>query len=164
MNNMKSVLLTLLMTILSVTAMAQDFATRFMAEHKKDANLTCITISPTMMKQILKVDAVEKDEKMADVISNLKSMQLITSKVKASRYYQEALKVIEKNANRFDPYLSSKDHFGESRIMVRRHKGAIVEMVMLTNYRKAFSVINFTGIMSDEFISELARSMRQKRS
>ena len=71
---MKSVLLTLLMTILSVTAMAQDFATRFMAEHKKDANLTCITISPTMMKQILKVDAVEKDEKMADVISNLKSM------------------------------------------------------------------------------------------
>ena len=72
--------------------------------------------------------------------------------------------IVEKNANRFDPYLSSKDRFGESRIMVRRHKGAIVEMVMLTNYRKAFSVINFTGIMSDEFISELARSMKQKRS
>lgn len=163
MNNMKSVLLTLLMTVLSVAAVAQDFATRFMAEHKKDANLTCITISPTMMKQILKIDAVEKDEKMADVISNLKSMQLITSKVRGARYYQQALKVV-KNANHFDPYLFSKDHFGESRIMVRRHKGAIVEMVMLTSYRRAFSVINFTGILSDEFISELARSMRQKRS
>lgn len=164
MNDMKSVLLTLLMTVLSVTVAAQDFATRFMAEHKSDANLSCITISPSMMKQILKVDAVEKDENMAEVISNLKSMQLITAKVKATRYYQEALKIVEKNSDRFDPYLSSKDKFGESRIMVRRHKGTIVEMVMLTNYRKKFSVINFTGIMSDDFISELAGSMKQKRS
>jgi hypothetical protein len=164
MNDMKSVLLTLLMTVFSVTAMAQDFATRFMAEHKEDANLTCITISPTMMKQILKVDAVEKDEKMADVISNLKSMQLITAKVKSLHYFQQAMKIADKNSNRFDPYLASKDRFGESKVMVRRHKGTIVEMVMLTNYRKKFSVINFTGLMSDDFISQLTRSMKQKRS
>lgn len=148
------------MTVFSLTVAAQDFATRFMAEHKKDANLTCITISPTMMKQILKVDAVEKDEKMSDVISNLKSMQLITAQVKALHYYQQALKVVEKNADRFDPYRSSKDKFGESKLMVRRHKGTIVEMVVLTYYRKKFSVINFTGLMSDDFISRLARSMK----
>lgn len=152
------------MTVFSLTAVAQDFATRFMAAHKEDANVSCITISPTMMNKILKVDAVEKNEKMADVISNLKSMQLLTSTMRPLHYYKEAMKIADQNADRFEPYTSSKSKNKECKIMVRKHKGFIVEMVMLTRTRYKFSVINFTGNMSDEFISELAGTVSQKHS
>jgi hypothetical protein len=164
MNDMKSVLLALLMTVSSMVGMAQDFATRFMTEHKKDANISCITISPTMMDKILKVDAVEKDEKMSDMISNLKSMQLITSDVRPLHYYREALKIIDKNADRFEPYLSFNDKKEEGKIMLRKHKGVIVEMVLLKKARYKFSVINFTGNMSEDFISKLAGSVKQRHS
>jgi hypothetical protein len=161
---MKSVLLALWMTLFSVVAFAQDFATRFMAEHQQDANLSCITISPTMMNKILKSDAAEKDEQMAEMISNLKSMQLLTSKTRVQRYYREALKVIDKNSDRFEPYLSFKGKLEECKMMVRRRKGTIIEMVMLTKNKHQFSVINLTGIMSDDFISQLAGALKQKHS
>jgi hypothetical protein len=51
-----------------MAGMAQDFATRFMTEHQQDGHISCITISPTMMNKILKVDAVEKDENMSEMI------------------------------------------------------------------------------------------------
>lgn len=143
---------------------AQDFATRFMSEHKQNKDLTCITISPTMMEKILKTDAVEKDDNMTEVISNLKSMQLLTSEVRVLHYYNEALKLLEKNCDRFEPYLSFKGKKETCRIMIRKNKGVIVEMVMLSNKRHQFSVINFTGNMSDEFISKLANSMNPKHS
>ena len=57
---MKSVLLMCWMALLSVAVSAQDFASRFMAEHQADSNLTCVTISPKMMEEIMKSDA-EKD-------------------------------------------------------------------------------------------------------
>lgn len=61
------------MALLSVAVSAQDFASRFMAEHQADSNLTCVTISPKMMEEIMKSDA-EKDKEVLDMISNLKSM------------------------------------------------------------------------------------------
>lgn len=51
-----------------------------MAEHQADSNLTCVTISPKMMEEIMKSDA-EKDKEVLDMISNLKSMQVLTSDV-----------------------------------------------------------------------------------
>ena len=48
---MKSVLLMCWMALLSVAVSAQDFASRFLTEHKADSNLTCITISPKMMEE-----------------------------------------------------------------------------------------------------------------
>ena len=64
------------MALLSVAVSAQDFASRFLTEHKADSNLTCITISPKMMEEIMKSDA-EKDDEVLEIISNLKSMILI---------------------------------------------------------------------------------------
>lgn len=147
------------MTLLSVSVSAQDFATRFLAEHKTDTNLSCVTISPKMMEEILKNDS-EKDEGVLEIISNLKSMQMLTSKVKGKTYYNEALKVVEKNSDRFEPFLSFRDKSENCQIMVRKKNEAIVELVMLMHEKNHFMVINFTGIMSADFISKLANSMK----
>ena len=145
---MKSVLLMCWMALLSVAVSAQDFASRFMAEHKADSNLTCVTISPKMMEEIMKSDA-EKD--------NLKSMQVLTSDVEGKKYFDAALKVVEKNTGRFESFLSFKDKSENCQIMVRKKKDTIVELVMLMHEKNHFAVINFTGNMSPEFIAQIKR-------
>lgn len=116
-----------------------------------------------MMEEIMKSDA-EKDDEILKIISNLKSMQLLTSKVKGQRYYDEALKIVEKNPGRFESFLSFKDKSEDCQIMIRKKNDAIIELVMLIKEKDSFTVINFTGNMSPEFISKLAGSMKQKRS
>ncbi len=151
------------MAWLSLSGMAQDFASRFLTEHQADTNLTCVTISPKMMEEILKSDA-GKDEAVVDIISSLKSMQMLTSKVRGAEYYQEALKLVEKNPGRFEPFLSFQDQSQNCQIMVRKKNEAIIELVMLMHEESSFAVINFTGTMSPEFISALTTSMKQGHS
>ena len=160
---MKSVLLMCWMALLSVAVSAQDFASRFLSEYESDSNLVCITISPKMMREIMKSD-VEGDDEVLEIISNLKSMQMLTSEVKGQKYYDAALKVVEKNPGRFEPFLSFKDKSANCQIMVRKKNDAIIELVMLMHDKNHFAVINFTGNMSPEFISQLAASMKPKRS
>lgn len=149
--------------LLPVAVSAQDFASRFLTEHKADTNLTCITISPKMMEEIMKSGA-EMDDEVLDIISNLKSMQMLTAEVEGQKYYEEALKIVEKNRGRFEPFLSFKDKSEDCRIMVRKKNDAVIELVMLVYEKGRFSMINFTGKMSPEFISRLAASMKPKRS
>ena len=153
---MKSVLLMCWMALLSVAVSAQDFASRFMAEHQADSNLTCVTISPKMMEEIMKSDA-EKDKEVLDMISNLKSMQVLTSDVEGKKYFNAALKVVEKNSGRFESFLSFKDKSENCQIMVRKKKSTIVELVMLMHEKNHFAVVNFTGNMSQEFIAQIKR-------
>lgn len=151
------------MALLSVSVVAQDFASRFLNEHKADTNLACVTISPKMMEEILKSDA-DKDDEVLDIISNLKSMQMLTAKVKGQNYYDEAIKIVEKSSGRFEPLLSFSDKSENCQIMVRKKKEAIIELVMLVHEKEQFVVINFTGNMSPEFIARLTASMKQKGS
>lgn len=158
---MKRVLLICWIACISAVASAQDFASRFMAEHNRDTNLTCISISPKMMREIMKAD-IEKDDGILDIISNLKSMQMLTSQVKGRKYYKEALDILERNSNRFEPFLSLEDDGENYQIMVRKKEKKIIELVMLANEKNDFVVVNFTGKMDDGFINKLADSMKIK--
>lgn len=160
----KSVLLFIWMTLLSVAVTAQDFASRYMLSHKEDKHLKCVTISPTMMEEIMKNNNGEKDDDVLKIISNLRSMQMITSKTRGLHYFREALKVVEKSGKRFEPFLSFRDKSENCRIMVRKHNEAIIELVMMMYEKEQFTVINFTGKMNAEFISKLANSIKPKRS
>lgn len=116
-----------------------------------------------MMEEILNSDA-EKDKEILSIISSLKSMQMLTATVKGQSYYDEALKIVEKNSRRFEPFLSFTDKNVDYRILVRKKNNTIVEVVMLMHEKNHFSVINFTGKMSAAFIAKLSASMKQKRS
>lgn len=146
---------------MSVVVSAQDFASRFMEVHSLDTNLTCISISPKMMREIMKAD-IEKNDGILDIISNLKSMQMLTSGVEGQKYYKEALGIFKKNSNRFEPFLSLENNGENYRIMVRKKDKKIIELVMLANEKSKFVVVNFTGKMDDDFINKLASSMRLK--
>lgn len=158
---MKSVLFILWMSLISVSVCAQDFASRFLESHKPDTNLNCVTISPNMMEKVMNLD-VQNEDKMMDMISKLKSMQMITTQVNGQKYYKEALSVLEKNSGRFVSFLTFDDKSENFQIMVRKKKDAIIELVMLMREDDNFTVINFTGNMSKDFIARLAKEMEPK--
>lgn len=159
---MKRVLLICWITLFPFLAFAQDFASKFMAENKSDVQLNCISVSPRMMEEVLKVNVENDGDKILDIISKLKSMQMISSEKEGSKYYKKALNILEKNTNRFEPFLSFNDSSQNCRIMVRKKNGMILELVMLTNVSDKFCVINFTGNMNDKFIDKVANSLNMK--
>lgn len=160
---MKRVLLFCFITCLSFTISAQDFASRFLEKHASDTNLTCISISPKMMEEVLKIDA-DGDNKMMDMISKLKSMQMLKAGINSQKYYKEALSLLNKNSGRFESFLSFDDKSENCQILVRKKKGRILELVMLICEANSFVVINFTGNMNDDFITKLANSIEFKHS
>lgn len=161
---MKRVLLTCWICLLSAIAVsAQDFTSLFLKEHEADTMLTRVTISPKMMEEILKSDT-GKDEDVLEIISNLKSMQVLSSSVTSDAYYEKALRIVEDNPKRFQPFLSYEDENENCRIIVRKKGNSIVELIMLIAEESSFVIINFTGNIKPEFISTLTKSMTQKQS
>ncbi len=140
--------------------MAQDFASRFMNDHKEDSNLTCVTISPRMMEEIMNSEG-EKNEEVLDILSNLKSMQMLTADTKGQQYYDDAVKIVEKNSRRFEPFLSYEGDSENCRILIRKRNKSIIELVMLVQSKNHFMVVNFTGNMNATFIQKLATAMKQ---
>ncbi|NDV80456.1 DUF4252 domain-containing protein [Bacteroides sp. 51] len=160
---MKRVLLTYWVFLLPVLLSAQDFTSIFLEENEADSTLTRVTISPKMMGEILNSDT-EKNEDILEIISNLKSMQILSSEANGESYFQKALKVAQDHSKRFEPYLSYEDENENCQIVVRKRGGSIVELIMLMVEEDRFAIINFTGKIKPEFISTLTKSMTRKHS
>lgn len=152
------------MVFAATTAMAQDFVSKYMQENKHDTVLHCISISPKMMEEVLKIDSQKGDEEeMRSIMANLKSMQIVSSKTNGDFYFNKAEEIVEKNANRFEPFLSFNDRNENCRIMVRKKEKTIIELVMFSHKEDSFQVINFTGNMNDEFIDNLVKTMMPRK-
>jgi len=160
---MKRVLLMCCLFLLPVILSAQDFTSLFLDENSTDSTLTLVTISPKMMEEILKCDT-EKDEDILEIISNLKSMQVLSSGINGESYFQKAQKIVGEHSKRFEPYLSYEDEKENCQIVVRKKWGSIVELIMLMVEEDRFAIINFTGKIKPEFISTLTKSMTRKHS
>lgn len=155
------VLLTVLMVMfVTVTTWAQDFASRYMSENAGDTTLVRISISPRMMEEIMEKGIQEKDTVgIADMISRLKSMQIVYSDKQGRGYFKKAEDMAERNSARFRKmasYDKEKDH---CRIFVREQEKQIVELVLLKQEGRRFTVINFTGDMDWDFIERLKHAV-----
>ena len=148
--------------ILSNVAYSQDFASRFKSEHEGDSALVYVTISPKMMHDILD-SSTEINDDMAEIIAGLKSMQMCMSLIDGQSYYDSAIDLCEKNTDLFEPYLSYDEAGDNYKIMVRKRRDEIIELVMFMKQNNGFVLINFTGKMNAEFISRLAGSMNAEK-
>lgn len=141
---------------------AQDFVQLFMDAYPNDPNIKCITISPKMMQEILK-NETGQDTNVREIISGLKSMQMIVSSVDGENYYNSALETARRSGNRYEPFASFNSATEDYQILVRKRRDEIVEMIMLSFKDNRFTVINFTGEIKTEHISTLAGSIAKER-
>lgn len=157
---MKTSVFTLLLMLLAVTTNAQDFATRFREECKSSA-LKCVTVGPKMMEAAV-ANAGHQGENREDInhiMSQLTSMQIISSTRNGRVYYAKAKALLKRNENRFELYRVLTERNKRSQINIRRQEGKIVELVLLTLTQKEFTLINFTGDMDTQSMQSLSRIM-----
>ena len=156
------IFITCLAAILVTAVRAQDFASRYMTENEGDSTLTCISVSPKMMEEILESKVGRNDTTgVADIISRLKSMQVVFSNEEGDAHFERAESMAVRHSARFREVASyDEDGKDRARIYVREQSGEhIVELVLLRQQEGRFTVIDFTGDMDSGFIDRLTHTM-----
>ena len=132
----------------------QDFATRFMDIHGNTyKELTCSTVSPFMMEQIMKLDTIGANRGLRKVLSQLKSIKIVGAKCEniGDSLFSKATDLAKRNQKRYKLYTNDK----ERQIYLRQRNKIIVEMVFITKQHDDFSIVNLTGNMNPSFLKEL---------
>lgn len=136
----------------------QDFAARFMKENAGNKEYKCVTVGPKMLEELLKLKCEEEDgKKFKEIISNVKSVRIVTSESEAEKCRKAALELLEKNSKRYSLYKSkdSAADYGDC-MWVRRRSKQIVEFIYIEPAGdREFMILNVTGLMADGFIDEL---------
>ena len=156
---MRQILLTLLLVVgCPIAALAQqerDFASQYMRLYNdENASLTCNTVSPLMMQRILQLDEVENDQETRGLISQIKSIQILTAKDQTAyaQHFEQAKELADSNSKRYQLYRANN----LSAIYFRQKKKVIVEIVFISQQRHTFNIISITGNMTQDFIKQLA--------
>lgn len=157
----KVILLFTALLINCVVMQGQDFVNLFMDEHKSDSAFTCITISPKMMKEIMRSDQ-GKNEEMLDMIAELKSMQILKSDTLGEAYFNSAAELVTKEKERFETIMTLNHPVRHCLVAVYRQDEEVIEMVLLLHENEQFTIVNFTGNMSDHFIQKLKKMLQPK--
>ncbi len=145
-------MMAVLMQVASYAQHSPDFAEKFMMLHKADTTLRCVTVSPKMMEQLVKIHEEGKSEYIIQAIAKLKSARIVNGN---ADYYQQAEELLHKNNQRFkaeQTYRSKEQH---GAFYTRKDKqGNTVELIMIREepqYDK-FTIINLTGDIDEEFL------------
>lgn len=156
---MKRLLILLLLAAgTALAAMAQreqDFAARFNTLYGERYDLELRTISPQMMERILRLDDVENNDRAASVLSQLKSIRILTAgrtAAEAESLFAMAEALADKNRRRYRLHA----HAAGQSVYTRRHGNQLVELVVIrVKDPHTFYLIDLTGNMSDDIISQI---------
>ena len=129
-----------------------DFAEKFMTLCSNDSTVKCITVSPKMMEQLVRLHEDSRSDNIVQAIGKLKSARIVTG---SACYYQKAIELIARNKSRF---IAGKDYQTEEEqgaFFTRKNKkGDTVEFIMLHAdiAGNKFTIVNLTGDIDDEFL------------
>lgn len=156
---MKKLLSTLLLAFVCIAATAQkeeDFASRYMTLYGEGTSLSCATVSPSMIERMMQLPAEEDNASIKQVLSHLKSIRVVTAAnpEETPRLHEQAEALAKKNARRYKPYAND----GNKSVYMRRRGELILEIVLIASHPEGtFSIVNLTGNMDDDFISQLLK-------
>lgn len=137
-----------------------DFAARFMKGYASDDNIHCITLSPHMLEEMIKVtkEANNEQRKINEILGHLKSIRIIEARNSSSKYHENAEDLLNKNKLRYQQIVSDTTDEKNSQVWIRKKGENIMELVLLKLSRdNTFQLVNITGNMNDEVINELMK-------
>lgn len=129
-------------------------------ENSEKEGYKCITVSPSMMEKMLDMmpsNDAQESAQIRKVLPHIKSLRIFNSQEEeAEEYGKEAITLLDKNKDKYKPYNASKKET-KSKIWLRKNKDKVVEIVMLIQNENDFKIVNFTGSMTTEFVTELLK-------
>ena len=150
--------------LLSVSMRAgEDFIALLLSEIHEEGNagssqedFRCITVGPNMMEKVLDMMSKNADtanKQIRKVLPHIKSLRIFTALQNRGFYAETANGLLTKNKSRYKHYSSNN----RSKIWLRKNRDAVIELIILSTGDDGFKILNLTGEMSAEFVSELLR-------
>ncbi len=146
---MKKLILFIVATGISISTFAQSFTENFENNLTQKEDFTVVNISSKMFELM----AMVTEEDLQQIVSNLKSMKILTTEKNASKYYNEAVHLLTTNKT-YEELMSVQENNESVRMFTREEKGNISELVIAICEPQEFILIGFNGKID---LKELAR-------
>ncbi|MBP3774463.1 MAG: DUF4252 domain-containing protein [Bacteroidaceae bacterium] len=150
----------------------QDFVAQLVVqlqdstEEVQDKDYQCITVSPGMMEKMLEMmqssnEEYFKNEKIQKSLPNIKSLRIFIATQHPEKYKQEVERLLDKKKRVYQPYKNDLNDKNEPCVWLRRNKNKIIEIIAMqhqdNNEENSLKVVDFTGNLTHEFVSELLK-------
>ncbi len=158
---MKNILFILTAFVMSVTLTfgQQNAIEKFFDDYQDNDNFTMVYVSPKMFGMINKVTGDEFDQDIKDIISNLKSLRVLTTKVDAMKVYKDANSRI--NTSQYELLLTARDKGQNVNFFTKstKNEDIIEELLLLVGGNEEFVMLSFLGSLDLNKLSKIASKL-----
>jgi hypothetical protein len=155
---MKTIILSIVFTVMTCSLHAQEIIISFLDKYGKDENIEVVTIGKKMF-DLMKSDSIA-DDKLQEAIHGLENIQIVSCKDKAlnSDYYNLAYDLLAKNKN-YTELVSINNEEGSLIVMIKEIKGTVSELVLLTNNSDDFNLISLKGCINLDLLAKYSQNL-----
>lgn len=147
-----------LFTSIGVQAQNGDAIDRFFEQYQDDEDFTMVYVSPKMFKLVAKVASEELDEDLNDVVSNLRGLKILTTKVNPQEVYKDANNKID--TKDYELLLTARDSGQNINFFTKTSGDDVVEeLLLLVGGKDEFVLLSFVGTLDLEKIAKLASKL-----
>jgi len=150
--------LLLIITFSAVTVMAQnDAIDRFFETYQDDENFTSVYVSPKMFQMVAKVAGEEMESDLAEVVKDLRGLQVLQTEANAMQYYKEAIKKIP--TSEYELLVKVREETQNVRIFSKTQGDIINELLVMVGGDDEFILLSFVGNIDIKKLSKLAKTL-----
>jgi Domain of unknown function (DUF4252) len=158
---MKKLAMGLMMTVVSVAALAQENAiSKFFSKYQDDESFSQVTISSRMFGLFTNMDVQKpEDKEVLNAISKIKGLRILGKEnARDSRaLYKEALAMIPQKE--YDELMTVRDKDKDMKFFIKESGGKISELVMIMGGNDGFMVLSIFGEIDLKQISKIGQRM-----
>jgi len=142
----------------AITGWAQtDAIERFFESYMDSDDFSSVYVSPRMFDMIAKAAGDEMEGDVADVVKDLKGLNVLKTDIEPMKYYKEAVKKIP--LNEFEILVKVKDDGQNVRIFSKSDGDIINEVLVLVGGNDEFILMSFVGKINLSKLAKLAKTL-----
>jgi len=146
---------------MNLSVSAQDVITSFLDKHSKDDNLEVVSIGKKMIETLY--DLISDNPDLKEAIKGLETIRIISSKDRDldKEYYDSAQELASKSKG-MEEYFSISKENKEIKVMIRKSKELIKELILLSEQPEGFNLISIRGTIDLDVLLKYSKGLNIK--
>jgi len=156
MNKLFSLILAIMLSAGSLLGQ-NDAIDRFFEAYQDNEDFTSVYVSPKMFQMVAKVAGEEMEGDLADVVKDLRGLQVLQTEVNALQYYKQAVKKIP--TDEYELLVKVREESQNVRIFSKTSGDIINELLVMVGGEDEFILLSFVGSIDITKLAKLAKTL-----